>query len=366
MDIGKLQRRFAGVLTPASKAYAALMRARALCHTVRGPSQPYRSAIPVVSVGNIAWGGTGKTPVVDYLLTATGQAGLRTAVLTRGYKASPPQLPFPVCPDERDASLAGDEPLLLAQRHPEATVIVDPKRSRAAAWAENNLRPDLLLLDDGMQHLGVARDLDIVLLRPEDLLDQWNRVIPAGSWREGASALQRAHAFCLKADPALFAALSPVAEQRLASFGCPLFSFYLEPSGLERLVPSGATQERATGLTGVPYTLVCGTANPDQVTATASAFLGYSPAETFAFPDHYPYTAGDVRAFCASERPVVCTGKDAVKLAALLPEAKEVPLWVLTVAPCFGPALFTDKPFDVWWQNSLHTLLADRKNADTP
>jgi tetraacyldisaccharide 4'-kinase len=361
MDIGKLQRRFTGILSPASRVYAAFMQARAFRYATRGLAFPFRAKRPVISVGNIAWGGTGKTPVVEYLLTKTAGEGLTSVVLTRGYKASAPELPFAVSPGEENPLASGDEPLLLARRHPEALVMVDPRRRRAAAWAEKNARPDLFLLDDGMQHLDIARDLDIVLLRPEDLLDQWNKVIPAGSWREGKSALGRAHAFCLKADLPRFTALSAVAGQRLAAYGRPLFSFHLAPSGLERLVPYGkALPETRGDLGGTPYTLVCGTADPGQVAKTATDFLGYPPAETRAFPDHHRYTAEDVRAFCSPSRPVVCTAKDAVKLAAHLAEAAGTPIWVLGVSAVFGPSLFLRQTFDEWWLENLRRLLRER------
>ena len=361
MNIDKLQRRFARILSPASRAYSALMQARALRYTTKGLAFPYRAHCPVISVGNIAWGGTGKTPVVEYLLTRAAAEGLNSVVLTRGYKASPPELPFAVSPEETNPLASGDEPLLLARRHPESLVIVDPKRRRAAAWAEKNARPDIFLLDDGMQHLDVVRDLDIVLLRPEDLLEQWNKVIPAGSWRESKQALQRAQAFCLKADLPRFTALSTVASQRLALYGRPLFSFHLAPSGLERLMPYGNTlPETRNDLGGVPYTLVCGTANPGQVVTTATHFLGYPPAETRSFPDHHRYTAMDVRAFCASARPVVCTAKDTVKLTALLADAADTPIWTLGVHAVFGPSLFTQQSFDEWWLENVRRLLNER------
>lgn len=363
MNIAKLQRRLRPILKPASGLYGLAMRARAAKYA--RIALPYRAACPVISVGNIAWGGTGKTPVVEYLLTVAAERHLRAVVLTRGYKASPPELPFPVRPLEHDAGMAGDEPLLLARRHPEALVIVDPKRTRAAAWAETHDKPELFILDDGMQHMAVARDCNIVLLRPEDLLDQWNRVIPAGSWREDASALARADAFCIKADESRFSALAGVAEQRLKAFGRPLFSFTLTPSGIVRVVDTaGTAPETAPDLDGAPYTMVCGTGNPEDVRATMESFFGYAPAKAHIFPDHHAYTPEDVARICDTGdrlpdgkppriRPVVCTAKDAVKLAPLLTAFGSTPLWSLEVAARFERSLFTAQSFDAWLESVL-------------
>lgn len=358
MNALSLQRRLYPVLRPLAAAYGAAMRLRALRYGAG--ARTFRAMCPVVSVGNISWGGTGKTPVVDYLLERTAEDGVRTVVLTRGYKAAPPELPFPVGRDD-DPAIAGDEPLLLARRHPEALVLVDPKRVRSAAWAERHAAPQLFLLDDGMQHLAMRRDLDIVLLKPEDLLDEWDRVIPSGTWREDKSALARAHAFCIKADPAVFAGLVPVAEKRLAGFGRPLFSFSLPPTGLTRLMPLGrALPETVPDLGGGSYTLVCGTGNPDHVRETARAFLGRGAAAEMILPDHYQYTKEDAERAARHGHPVVCTAKDALKLVALLPYFGSLPVWILDVKVVFGPTLFADRAFGAWWRDQWRFLSALR------
>ncbi len=349
MNLLPLQRRLRPLLGPAAAVYGAALRLRAARYASPIPPRPYRAACPVVSVGNIAWGGSGKTPVVDYLLDWAERASVPAVVLTRGYKASPPSLPFSVRPDS-DARAAGDEPLLLARRHPQSLVLVDPKRRRAAAWAEQNAAPRLFLLDDGMQHLDMGRDLNLVLLRPEDLLDEWNRVIPAGSWREDASALERADAFCIKADPSRFAALLPAAESRLAPYGKPLFSFHLAPAGLSRLQKEGDAADAVPDLGGAKYALACAVGNPGQVRETARTLLGGDPTVTERFDDHYLYTEADAKRLAAHGLPLVCTAKDAVKLAPLLPHFGEIPVWVLDVAAAFGRGLFTELRFDQWWE----------------
>lgn len=349
MKLPALQRRLAPILRPVATLYGAAMRIRASRYASGNAMRVYRAACPVISVGNISWGGTGKTPLVSYLLRAAEAMSLSAVVLTRGYKARPPKLPYRVAIDD-DPAVAGDEPLLLARDHPEATVIVDPKRGRAAAWAEANGSPGLFILDDGMQHLAMARDCDIVLLTPDDLLDGWNRVIPSGTWRENALALSRAHAFCIKTDAATFSGIVPVAAQRLAAFGRPLFSFTLRPTGLTRLSPYGnASREAAERLGDTAYTLLTGTGNPAQVRDTATALLGKAPAYEHLLPDHHAFTHEDAAKAAAHGKPILCTAKDAVKLSRFLPAFGEVPVWVITVRAVFGPALFTNQDFDAWW-----------------
>ena len=181
------QRYLSPLLAPVATAYAAAMRLRQCCYA---SDLLYSDSLaaPCVSVGNISWGGSGKTPLTAWLLSWAVSQGLHPVVLTRGYRAHPPRYPYLVRMDS-PVNEAGDEPLLLRQGCPAATVLVDPKRLRAGRWA-SQLQPDLFILDDGMQHLAVRRDINLVLLREADLLDQWNKVIPAGSWREPGSAFK--------------------------------------------------------------------------------------------------------------------------------------------------------------------------------
>ena len=341
------------------------MRLRARRYSSRFPSAPYRAACPVVSVGNISWGGTGKTPLVDWLLLWAGEQSVAAVTLTRGYRAAPSTLPLSVQADH-DPLEAGDEPLLLARRHPGALVLVDPKRSRAAAWAEKNAKPQLFILDDGMQHMAMGRDLDIVLLRPQDLLEEWDRVIPAGSWREGVSALGRASAFCIKTAPKTFSALSPLVTQRLAAYGVPVFPFHLEPQGLNALSSKGFKTDLVPNLDGSPYVLVSGVGHPGQVLDTAVALLGKAPEHHAIYADHHRYTEHDATELSSHGLPVVCTAKDAVKLSRLLPLFGKTPVWVLEVRPSFGPGLFSRQSFPEWWQEQWQALASQMGSTMPP
>ncbi len=339
MNLLLWQKRLRPFLTPVSWLYRRLAGSRRMRWEAEA-SPAFRSACPCLSVGNIAWGGTGKTPLVDWILGWGERRGLRMAVLSRGYKAQPPELPLRVS-HAHTPQEAGDEPLMLARQHPGAAVLVDPDRRRSGRWAEAQLRPDMFVLDDGFQHVKVRRDLDLVLLRPDDLNDGWGRVIPAGAWREGPEALARADAFLVKCAPEAFAALRPACERRLAGFQRPLFSFSLRPTALHRL---HSDERRTAAQLNGPYAVATGVGDPDQVRETISLFMGRPPERLLAFPDHHAYTQEDAAALERLGIPVICTGKDAVKLCAL-PLSN---VWTLHVETVFGPALWTDSPFPSW------------------
>jgi tetraacyldisaccharide 4'-kinase len=346
-DVSTWQRRLWPVLAPLGAAYGILMRFRRAAYE-RGLKDSLAPAAPCISIGNIAWGGAGKTPLIDRLLTWAESRGLRPCVLTRGYKAVPPAPHYLVRPDT-DPAACGDEPLMLASRHDKTRVIVDPERARAAEWAAREFSPDLYFLDDGFQHLAIKRRLDLVLLRPEDLAEEWNRVIPAGSWREPASALARADAFMLKAAPGEFEKLRGLIGSRLGGFGKPVFGFHLEPVGLRSVVAGRFLSSPGDE----PYVLLSATADPAAVRRTAADLLGREPVRHITRPDHYRFSkrdwldARDAMLYSEAAR-VVCTAKDAVKLARFASEN----LYVLEVEAVFGGSAYADSDFREWWERT--------------
>lgn len=346
MKLLHIQNSLSSVLSPFGAAYGAAMSMRRMLWE-RDLFERFVPPCPCVSVGNICWGGTGKTPLVDWLMGRAVESRQQAVVLTRGYKASPVVLPLRVNPTHSPAE-AGDEPLMLALRHPDAVVLVDPNRRRAAEEAVRSLAPDLFILDDGMQHLAIRRHLELVALRPQDLGDQWNCVIPQGSWREGVQALNRADAFFLKADPTTFGKLRPLLKERLEDFGKPVFSFQLQPTALVRL--DGTDKTTPKGFGGRPYALVSGVGNPDQVCDTTTRFMGYAPDEHRVFADHHDYSFKDVRALEQRGIPVLCTTKDAVKLRRM-PMSQ---LWCLHTDVVFGPSLWSRLPFPAWWDGWMN------------
>lgn len=362
------------VLRPLGMPYAKVMQWRRQLYAT-GRLAVAAPVCPCVSVGNIAFGGTGKTPLVSWLLEEARRAGRKAVVLSRGYRAKPGPEPLLVRCDT-PVEKAGDEPLMLARQHPEAAVLVHPKRALSARYAAEHLAPDLMILDDGMQHLAVKRDLDLVLLRPDDLEGDWNRVIPSGPWREGVTALNAASAFLIKAGPEEFARLEPQLRRRVQGYERPVFSFELEPVGLRPLFSAGGGpgedapgeeepghQEPGGGATGCvaagetpfdgAYALLSGVGNPAGVEASATRFMGRPPLQHFDFPDHHAYTGTEVQAVLKMlpvPLPVLTTAKDAVKLAAFAPLFANSPAYVLHSRAVFGPALFCSQDFPAWWR----------------
>ncbi|MGE4297134.1 MAG: tetraacyldisaccharide 4'-kinase [Desulfovibrionaceae bacterium] len=345
------QRRLSPLLMPLGALYSLLMARRRAAYA-RGARPRFIPAAPCVSVGNIGWGGTGKTPVVSWLLDWAARRGTRAVVLTRGYGGTPPELPFLVTPAATPAQ-AGDEPLMLARAHPQAVIVADPTRRRSGPWAQARYAPGLFVLDDGFQHLAVARHIDLVLLRPGDLDADWNRVIPAGSWREGSATLAKAHAFLIKTPDGSLDTLAPAIHSRLARLGKPVFGFALRPTGVLRLADNTRLPDLpdfSDAGASAPYVLVTGIGEPDQAAATATAFLGRAPVRHLIYPDHHAYTARDWADMAAAARAagatLLCTPKDAAKLAPLADHT----LHTLVLETTFGAHLFCDTDFAAWWE----------------
>ncbi len=355
MHLPRLYQFLAPLLRPAALPYAQIMRLRHHLYE-RGTLASFTPSVPCISVGNIGWGGSGKTPITGWLLQWAEQAGLRAVVLSRGYGGNPGPTPLLVTP-HTSPKQAGDEPLLLAKTHPSAHIIVYPRRAQAAAFVEQTLKPDLFILDDGMQHLAVQRHADLVLLRPQDLTHQWNTVIPTGSWREGAGALHRAAAFLIKLEAEEAPAWKQVVEEKLRPYGKPVFSFSLQSSTVAPLLAGQGPVPSLPGGLG-HYALVTGVGEPGQVVTAAQRLTGAAPHTHRIFADHHAFTEADVHALAAMHLPIVCTPKDAVKLAPLvqaLAQAQphivvDMPVWVMQPQVTFGPHWLGQCPFATWWQ----------------
>jgi tetraacyldisaccharide 4'-kinase len=276
-----------------------------------------RASVPVVSVGNLAVGGAGKTPVVLALAARLAAAGRRPAVLSRGYGA--------VRGDDRvvadghsvllDAARGGDEPVLLARRIPGLRVLCGPDRARLAARAVA-LGADVLLLDDGFQHRRLRRDLDVVVI---DSTNPWGNghCLPYGPNREPRSALRRAGLVWLThADRAPAEGLASLRALARSSTGRPPVESRHAPRDLADGLLRGSFP--LDGLAGRRVALLTGVARPASVRRTVEG-LGATIADSTAFPDHHRFTPAEVEdviraAGRAGADWVVTTEKDAVRL----------------------------------------------------
>ncbi|MCK6555374.1 tetraacyldisaccharide 4'-kinase [Candidatus Binatia bacterium] len=293
------------LLQPLSAAFRLGVAARHLAYRA-GVLRSERGVLPVVSVGNLATGGTGKTPVTLWLARALAADGRRVAIVMRGYGGAERGVRIVSRGHGPEAAVdvAGDEASMLARSFA-GVVIVAPRRIDGVAAAAG-LGCEVVVLDDGFQHRALARDFDLVLLN-----GRAGGLLPAGPLREPASALRRADAVAVvrKADgdrvslPAA-AAGKPVFEVRFVA---------------QALVESDAGQWREmalSGLSGHRIGAVCGIAAPASFFAQLRQWDA-ELAEVFEYPDHYAYDAADwQRLNRAAHRVdfIVTTEKDLVKL----------------------------------------------------
>ncbi|WP_035075143.1 tetraacyldisaccharide 4'-kinase [Maridesulfovibrio zosterae] len=349
----EIQNILSPILTPLSKGYGAIMKIRADRYS-EGSYELFQPQCPCISVGNIGSGGSGKTPLTGWLLRWAEGHGLRVAVLTRGYGAKPPEHPYPVLKNSPVAE-AGDEPLMLAAANPEAMVVVDPVRKRSGRWVSAEFKPDFIILDDGFQHMAVQRDLDFVLMTPDDFTSGWNKVIPRGTWRESVQALHRADVFFVKSSPDDFNSMRYLVSEKLSGFGKPVFQFNLEAKGLKLL---GGNDRIEFG--NDSFLLFSGIGKPELLLKDATKYLGRAPAECMVFKDHHAYSWKDVelirrKAVTVAAKKIICTPKDAIKLTNLGCED----FYVIDLEVEFKESIFFDGTeelsFNEWWtEKKLH------------
>ena len=178
--------------------YGLVVRLRTWCYR-RGFLRSSRLPCRVISVGNLTVGGTGKTPLVMLLANWLTSEGQRVAILSRGYKRVGSGSPLLVSDGTRmlvGPSEAGDEPFLIARHCPEAIVAVGADRAALGRWVLAQFAVDCMLLDDGFQHLGLQRDVDLVLLDATDVTGL-DAMVPAGRLREPLGGLARASAILI-------------------------------------------------------------------------------------------------------------------------------------------------------------------------
>ena len=289
----------------------------------------YHAGVPVVSVGNLTLGGTGKTPLVRWLAEWYRQQAVRVGLVSRGYRAA--------------AGRPNDEARELALFLPDTPHLQNPDRVAAARVAVAQHGCELIVLDDAFQHRRLYRDLNLVLL---DALAPFgfDHVFPRGLLRESRSGLRRADVVVLSRADAVGAAQRQALRQQVQTLAprAVWVESVHRPCGL--IAPSG---ERCgwEWLRGRTVAAFCGIGNPDGFRHTLQS-CGGTVAGFREFPDHHPYTLADVRALAdwaaglAGVAGLICTLKDLVKLPPDCPAA--VPLWAVAIElefPCGLAAL---------------------------
>jgi tetraacyldisaccharide 4'-kinase len=315
-------------LGAAALAYRGLIETRGWLYG-RGVLRARTLPCPVVAIGNLTVGGTGKTPAVELAVRSLAGLGHRPAVVSRGYgrRSRGVQVVADVASIRLEPEEAGDEPFLLARRLPGVPVVVGADRWEAARVALDGCGATAVVLDDGFQQRTLATSLDVVMARARR---PWGngRVLPAGPLREPLRALARADLVVatgsgdVSADEvgaavARHAPHAPVLTAALEAVDC------WEARRLARIPLAKLGGARVLAFAGI--------AAPSAFATTLRA-LGVA-AEVVAFPDHHWYTRDDVRALearAAGADALVTTEKDWVRLRGLL--GVGMPVWVVSVA----------------------------------
>lgn len=305
-------------LTVASWGYEAAVRVRLEAFRL-GLLRQRRLPIPVISVGNLSVGGSGKTPLVIALAELLSSQGIRVGVLSRGYRGAEPRTPL-VVSDGRtmlcaDPAIAGDEPVLIARRVPGSPVVVCTSRWKGGLLAATDLGCQVLLLDDGFQHLSLFRELDVLVFRCGN---PWGngRLLPRGPLREPLSALRRAElAVAVSESPE-----TPIPPE-IASLGLPVLAARLSVAGTDCFWPLSAPV-KLPPLRGTRVLCLSGVAAPQSFENLARQ-EGAEVADHLAFGDHHRYTSEDLvgawaRARAVKAGLVLTTGKDGVKIGYIL------------------------------------------------
>ena len=307
-------------LRPLAAVYGGVVRARNLAYD-RGWSRVERVPATVLGVGSLTVGGSGKTPVAIWLAETLLQRGRRVAIVGRGYGKRQSGVVV-VGANGRvlvEPAIGGDEAVLAASRVA-VPVVTAERRVLAAREVCMRFGCDTIVLDDGFQHRGLARDADLVLV-PADGLPQ--RLLPAGPLREDRGALRRARAVLALGDETRVPS-RPEVPPGVAAF-------------VGRIIPTAAVTAEGDrllthDLAGIPRrgaVAVAGVARPERFWSMLER-LGIMTLEQMRFPDHHVYDAADVARLRTIGAAIVTTEKDLVKLARL-PGAEALDLWAVRV-----------------------------------
>ncbi len=282
-----------------------------------GLKRIHRAAAPVVSIGNLTTGGTGKTPIAAFVAQQLSAKNIRAAFLSRGYKGEP--------------GWVNDEALVLKLLCPDVPHVQNPDRVAGADHAVGKHGGELLILDDGFQHRRLHRDFDIVLI---DALNPWGygHLLPRGLLREPLSSLRRADIVIItRADQAASDALSDIRAQIARRTNAPQAEIAFQP---RRLVNAHGESAELETLGGKPVAAFCGIGNPDAFKETLTG-LGMVVNGMRTFADHHLYTGDDLKELAGwipslSVDAVLVTQKDLVKLGT--DALGGSPLWAVEIA----------------------------------
>ena len=323
------------MLTPAEAIYRALYQRR----KAKFSREAINVGVPVISVGNITLGGTGKTPCVQFIARQLQKSGRRVAIVSRGYGGKFSKRGAIVCDGETiflSAQQAGDEPLLHARSLPGAAVVIGIDRIRAARCAIEKCGAQIIILDDGFQFYSLHRDCDIVLLDARRPLDN-NRLLPTGRLREPRESLHRADALVLtRCDLATQEELQNAREEIQLFSKAPIFQSNHVPQGLRD--ENSGTLFLLETLKNKRVAALSALAHNGQFQELLKQ-NGAQIVTHLARRDHHFWRQNEVRDFAQEAQKrgaevLITTEKDAVKISAAW--SAPLPLWSLSIALDLG------------------------------
>lgn len=304
---------------------------------------------PVISVGNITVGGTGKTPVVEMIARELTRGGRKVAILSRGYKSVPKPLvtrifdkilrkkaifmPRIVSDGQSlllDSRTAGDEPFMLANNLRDVVVLVDRDRVKSGLFAVEKFRRDILILDDGLQYLRLGRRIDVVLVDRQAPFGN-NYMLPRGTLREPPASLRRATFIFLTKCSEDEDNEELIAKIRSYNRTAEIIECTHRTRHLRNLLTGEL--KPLSFLDGLTVGSLCGIAAPESFENALRAH-GANLVLTKSYTDHHRYTEREIELFirrCAKRSipAIITTEKDAVRIPRIIDP--EVPLWYLRV-----------------------------------
>lgn len=314
------------ILPPLSVLYGAVTRTRLSLYR-RGTLPSFKLDRPVISVGNITTGGTGKTPLVEWIARTVAAKGKRVCILTRGYGRDNPDRRVVVSDGNTvlaTPSEAGDEPFLLATNLlGVAAVIADADRVAAGRHAIAQFDTDCFVLDDGFQHLRLKRDLNIVTIDATNPFGG-GHLLPYGRLREPLSGLSRADGVVITRTDQASDVPALTDKLRRLTNDASIFHLRMRVKRLRKLTHG---PEKVP----TPVAAFCAIGNPHSFFAQ----LTHDVALSKSFPDHHRYTQRDIDSLTedarrAGARSLITTAKDAVKLQSI---AFSLPCYILDIEP---------------------------------
>lgn len=320
-----------GLLLPLSLLYRAGVGARAFLYRL-GLLKQRRLSTKVISVGNVTVGGTGKTPLVIYLAEKLNRQNEKVAILTRGYKRKKKEMIELTQMTRKSVNWrdTGDEPYLLAGRLSQVSILVSKNRVLSGRCAVEKLGSEILILDDGFQHLKLYRDLDVVVIDSSNPFGN-GRLLPAGILREPTSSLKRADVFVLTKTDQVKDEDGLIDKLRRYNPKASIVKSVYRFRSIENLFdhspvdPEEMQNKKALAFSGI--------GNPVSFTNTLEQ-LGIVILGHRVFRDHYAYRKKDIFDLAEQARDlgadfIVTTEKDSVRIPFI--NEPEIPFYVLTI-----------------------------------